>query len=302
MSLRATTCLSLCLLCTAITSQTFGQTSLGGPDPNVIQNGWVIAIWQNDVPAKEPGVITELLIEEGQMVRLDQVIAKIDERDAQMAVMVAKKKWEAAQVQADSDVSVRAAAKQRDLFNIELERKLKVNAAVRDAVSETEIRETTYRRDRAVLEIEASQHQMKVAVAEAAAAMSEAQRAKEMLANRQVKSPVEGFVTKVIRRQGTWVSPGEPVANIVQMNPLRVMVRVRYQDHPQATLNGRRAEVVVDVGNGRSEAATGVVGYTNMAIDQQSGLYEAWIEIDNRKDSAGRWIFTPGMDAAIHLK
>ena len=92
MSLRTTASMSLCLLFSSITSTSIGQDYLGAPDPNVIRNGWVIAIWQNDVPAKEPGVITELLIEEGQMVQLDQVIAKIDERDAKMTFMVAAKK------------------------------------------------------------------------------------------------------------------------------------------------------------------------------------------------------------------
>ena len=179
----------------ALATVATGQEEAKEPsrDPNVIENAFLIAIWQNDVPAKEPGVITELMVEEGDTVPLDHLIAQIDDRDAKMTFMVAAKKYTAAKVQADSDVSVRAAAKQRDLFAIELEKKLNVNARVPDAVSPTEIRETIYRRDRAILEIEASEHQMKVASAERDAAKAEAQRAKGMLENRQVKSPVEGF-------------------------------------------------------------------------------------------------------------
>ena len=97
------------------------------------------------------------------------------------------------------------------------------------------------------------------------------------------------------------MAPGEPVVNIVQMNPLRVMVRVDYTKHSQASLNGRRVQVIVDVGDGRSEAATGTVGFTNMTIDEDK-LYDAWIEIENQKDGSDRWIFTPGMRAKVHLK
>ncbi|MCA9216013.1 MAG: HlyD family efflux transporter periplasmic adaptor subunit [Planctomycetales bacterium] len=286
-----------------ITSIVLAAASVGqASDPNVIDNCSLYAIWANEVPAKEGGVITDLLIQEGQNVTADQVIAQIDEKDAKLAFKVAAMKWKAAKVQAESDVSVQAAIKQRDLYQIELQRKLQVVARVPDAVSKTEIRELEYRRDRGILEIEAAEHQMKVAIADEQAAMSEAQRAEAMIENRKVKSPVEGFVSQIIRRNGTWVSPGEPVAYIVQMDKLRVEMPVDYDDHPQSSLMGRRVEVIVDTGSGGSETASGVVGFTDVTIDKRSGLYRAWIEIENRKLSSGQWLFTPGMKATVHLK
>lgn len=279
-----------------------GQVNADNSSSNVIENCYLYAIWSNEVPAKDAGVITELNVEEGAIVETDQLIAQIDDRDAVMAANVAAEKWRAAKVQAESDVSVRAAQKQEQLYGIELERKLEVNKRVPNAVSETEIREYIYRRDRSTLEIEASRHQLTVAEAEAKAALAEVQRAKMMIENREVKSPVSGFVSQVLRREGTWVAPGDPVATIVQMDRLRVNAMIKYTDHPQSSVLGKSVDVVVTMGNGQSKTTTGVVGFTDVTIDQQNGIYRAWVEIENPQDASGRWLFTPGMSAAIHLK
>jgi multidrug efflux pump subunit AcrA (membrane-fusion protein) len=279
-----------------------GQFDSGTSDPNVIENCYLYAIWSNDVPAKEAGVITELNIEEGATVKTDQLIAQIDDRDAVMAANVAAEKWRAAKVQAESDVSVRAAQKQEQLYGIELQRKLEVNKRVPNAVSETEIREYQYRRDRSTLEIEASQHQLTVAEADAAAALAEVRRAKMMIENREIKSPVNGFVSQILRRRGTWVAPGDPVASLVQMDRLRVNAMIKYTDHPQTTVRGKSVDVVVTVGNDQSKTTTGIVGFADVTIDQQNGLYRAWVEIENPQDASGHWLFTPGMSAKIYLK
>jgi multidrug resistance efflux pump len=279
-----------------------GQFGSSNKNPDVIENCYLYAIWSNEVPAKDAGVITELNVEEGATVQIDEVIAQIDDRDARMAANVAAEKWRATKVQADSDVSVRAAQKQEQLYEIELERKLEVNRRVSNAVSATEIREIEYRRDRSTLEIEAAQHQLTVAEAEANAALAEVQRAKMMIENREVKSPVNGFVSQVLRRKGTWVAPGDPIATLVQMDRLRVNAMIKYTDHPQAELLGKSVDVVVTMGNEKSETTTGVVGFTDVSIDQQNGLYRAWVEIENPRDASGQWLYTPGMSAKIHLK
>ena len=90
-----------------------------------------------DVSAQESGVLIEVLVEEGVSVSLGDVLAKIDDRDAQVRRVQVELQKEVAEKEASNDINIRAAEKAAEVADAELVESESINAESQGAVPPT---------------------------------------------------------------------------------------------------------------------------------------------------------------------
>ena len=70
----------------------------------------------------------------------------------------------------------------------------------------------------AVLSIEKSEMELRIAGLQAKVSEAELAQATEKVERRRIKSPLAGQVQKIYRHVGEWVQAGEPVLHVVQVS------------------------------------------------------------------------------------
>lgn len=92
----------------------------------------------------------------------------------------------------------------------------------------------------------------------------------------RIAAPISGILNRQIAREGDFVSAGEPVAQIVQNNPLRAIVKIP-QQREAAVHQGQTAEVTTVDGT----THTGEIAYVSSVADGKTRTFRARIRIDN---------------------
>ncbi len=269
-------------------------------DREPVNRCYLVAI--NDVllAADETGKLIELFVDDGASVSAGDVIAQIDDADAIMAQNVAKYQYEASHKKAKNDISVRAAVASKEVAEVEYEQILKANEKRAGSYTESETLRARLNRDRSGLQIQLAQHEMEVAEAEAWAAYKQYQQAESMVERRKLKAPFSGVVDQVLREQGEWVSAGDAVVHLVQMDRLRVHGRIdKDRFHPN-DVQGRPVEVIVQLPGGVTHTVNSQIGFASPVIEED-GAFRVWAEIENTQ-VGDRWLLGPGFAATMQLR
>lgn len=91
-----------------------------------------------------------------------------------------------------------------------------------------------------------------------------------------VRAPIDGVLNVQIARQGDYVTDGDPVAEIVQNDPLRAVVQIP-QHRVGEVVEGQLARVTFLDG----EVREGRVRYVSAKADQQTRTFLARVRVDN---------------------
>ncbi|MEL6839434.1 MAG: efflux RND transporter periplasmic adaptor subunit [Pseudomonadota bacterium] len=118
----------------------------------------------------------------------------------------------------------------------------------------------------------------RVTQARAAQAAAEAAvvAAQEQLDNTVIRAPFPGRLNDLTLDVGEFVSPGDVVAEVVDNDPLTVMIQV-----PQIALSRIEKGQLADVQFITGETRTGRVGFIGNNADQQTRTFRVEIEVEN---------------------
>jgi len=262
----------------------------------------VSVIEQAQVPAREPGVLRELQVKEGDHVTKDQMLAQIDDRKEQHEFEASQYKWEAAKQEATNDVNVRYAKAGADVYRQEMLQNYEANRQVAGTVSQTEVRRAELKHKEFILQAEASEFKMQQAAIDAKVREAEMHIASENIERRKIRSPLDGMVTERRRRAGEWVQPGDPVIFVMRLDRLRVEGFVPAAEYSAADIDGRPVTITVVLAHGRREQFQGKVVFVNPEVDA-NGEFRVWAEVFNRQENE-HWLLNKGMIAemTIHLR
>ncbi|MFK7821782.1 MAG: efflux RND transporter periplasmic adaptor subunit [Planctomycetaceae bacterium] len=200
-----------------------------------------------DVPAQETGPLTELPVEEGQVVEEGALLARIDDADAGSAVAEATADYEVATVEATSNLAIESAEADLTAANKKLKSAEASRLKYEKAVKAYEMDELQLAVTQAKLAVERAKLVQEKAAKSAAAKSERVKRAKEKLKRHQVVSPISGSVVECKFEQGEWVEAGQVIARVVQTERLRIEGLI---DPSQAlpSLIGSRVTVTVPLG------------------------------------------------------
>ena len=154
------------------------------------------------------GIIDRIDVQDGDLVPTGLVIAQI--RDDLASAEVAT-----ASVKAENDVDLRYAVKLSELAQLEYSRALALNKEIPGAQSELAVRNLKIAAERALLQIEQASHKLEIA-------KLELKTARIVHAGYSVKAPFEGVILRVQKSVGESVQEGEPIADLANLNELRV--------------------------------------------------------------------------------
>jgi len=188
--------------------------------------------------AESQGSIQYLRVEEGQVIKKGQVIAKVDAVSLSSQLSGAQ----AAYSKAEKDVA-------------RYERLLKVGAVSQSALEDTRI-------------------QMENARANIA-------QINQQLSFTVIKSPIDGVVNKLMVEETSFVMPGNEIAEIVQVDRLKIQVNVA-EDNLSKIKEGQQVSIKTDVYP--LETFKGKVSNISVKADA-SRKFQITIEVDNTKDN-----------------
>jgi RND family efflux transporter MFP subunit len=162
------------------------------------------------VGSRVEGIVAEVLVKEGQTVKKGDVLVRLDDSIEKLEVALSR-----LQAEADQNLEgVRLIAKQKET---ELERGK--NLKDKGTLTGVEYEQ---------LELQLKVAQLNVAIAESKQQAAKLQLEKDMmrLAQREIRSPTDGVVTRLYKDPGEAVERLEKVAEVVQLSPLEIVLNV----------------------------------------------------------------------------
>ncbi len=286
-------------ICLAVAGTSMAQRNRNTPrDPDLVY-GSLVAIDEVQLPATDAGILTQILVEEGDSVSEKQTLVQIDDRDAVMAMQIAAHQYQSAKAQAENRISVEAAQKSHEVARAELDTAVEANRKVPGTFSETEVRRLRLTWQRAGLQIDLARHEMHVAALDARARLAQYEQAKAMIERRKLTAPHDGIVVRVYRHKGDWVQPGDAVMHLVRMNELRALGNFPADRYHWKDLLGKEVEVTVHLPSGRVESQRAKVGFASPVV-QDDNTFRIWAMVKNRKEDRF-WVLGPGLDVTIRL-
>ena len=217
-----------------------------------------------EAAATEPGLITKVLVAEGDAVRQGQPLATLDSDVYAATLAIAKQGMESLGNlnSALADVQL----KKDRLAKFEVLR-------ASDNAREEEL-------ERARAELAMAEARLLAVREELEIRRLEFEKIKVQLERRTVRSPLDGVVTKVRKNEGEYVAPNEPVVfTVVQLKQLLATFSV-----PSSIARELRVDQKVRVGFAdQTQAAEGTVEFVSPVTDAESGTVRVKVRLDNAK-------------------
>lgn len=278
------------------------QTQLRPQSPQrmaMISHALVSVIDDVEVPAQEAGLLVAVNAEEGTLVKKDEVVAQIDDRQAKLERYAAEVEREAALAKASDDIEVRFAEASLDVAAADVASSETINAKTPGLVPATEVRKLRLTKRRAELQIDKTK--LDLSVAKMAAEVHEAavKAADATIERRRILAPMDGEVIARIKQRGEWVNAGEPVLRVIRMDTLKVEGLLPAADHNPAELIQRPVLVEVDLAHGRKAQFEGRVAYVSPLVTA-GNKYRVRCEVVNRAEK-DQWLLRPGMTAVVSI-
>lgn len=257
----------------------------------------VILINSVRVPSQVEGMLTNLIVEEGAIVEIDQPLAIIDDRQAKLTLALKKAQELEAEYNAVNDINMRDAknseqlAREKAAAFVEME--------IKGSLAKWSARAANLEATREALRIELAEMNKKIAETQYLAKKSERELADLEITKRQITAPFGGFVEQRIAQLGEWVQPGSPILQLIQMDRLRAQGFVSAISPDQTVSPGMPAVVEFNLGGNRQERINGVVGFVGNDVDLQNRR-KIWVEFENRR-IGNDWMIKPGMIPVIRI-
>jgi multidrug efflux pump subunit AcrA (membrane-fusion protein) len=267
----------------------------------VLERCLVSLVEEAKVPAREPGVLVELTVREGAMVRRGDVIAKIDDDQPQMEKRKAKAEHDQAVAKAESDVDVRYSIAAEQVAEAEHKKALESHAKVPGSVTEVERARLMLNERKSELQIEQAQLERHMASLAAASKGVELEAAENAIERRLIKSPLDGVVVQIFPHQGEWMQPGDPLARVVRADKLRVEGYVDSSRFDPEEVRDRPVTVEVTLADDRKESFPGRIVFTSPLVES-GGDYRVFAEVENRQAAgSGQWLLRAGQTARMTI-
>jgi multidrug efflux pump subunit AcrA (membrane-fusion protein) len=252
------------------------------------------------ISAEVEGMLTKLPIKEGMHVAGGQVLATIDDRQAQAAVKVADLQYKAAVEKANDKIEETFAVASRDFAKKDLEKDMMANRGAAKAVTDIQIEQKILALKKASLQIDKALKDRTIALKETEAKGAEVEAAQIALDRRTLRAPFDGEVQEVNQKQAQWVNPGDPVLRLVQFDTLRAVGFVNARDFDPVDLANHPVTISVNLARDRTATAKGRVTFVSQTVVLEK--YQVLAEFPNQRDGQF-WLIRPGLEAemTIHL-
>ena len=260
----------------------------------VVESAMLKTIESTQVAAHASGIIREMTVKEGTIVKSGDEIGRIQDGGVKLQAERAKVAVEVARKKQANNIDVKLAAKNQAVAENEYQRAVAANQQLKDVYPINEIDRLKLIFDRTTLESERAAFEKSMAALEATAAEIEYKQALELCERHRIIAPCDGVVTAVERRVGEWVEPGNVLLRIVQIDRLRIEGFLASHDASDDLL-GKPAEVVIENSKPKLPLQAKLV-FISPDANPVNGQVRVFLEIDNTDGK-----LRPGMRPKVQL-
>jgi multidrug efflux pump subunit AcrA (membrane-fusion protein) len=264
----------------------------------IIEECELSSIQDQMVPSSDSGVLVKMPVSEGMRVTMDMEVGRVDDREAQALKIVKEKDYQVAKQEAESNIDIRFAQASAEVAKKAWEKLKQANKGSDRAVSEIEVLKAELEYRKAVLQVEKAIEDRKSKVLAADAKNSEVNAAEVAVTRRVLAAPFDGVVLKVFRHEGEWVSPGDPVVQVVRVDRLRVSGTLPASDWAPADIEDRKVTVDITMPRGQVKKVSGRVVFVSPVVSVDE--LPVWAEIDVPNEN-GRPLIHAGLKAKMTI-
>ena len=243
----------------------------GEEKPGVVHAQGTLAYKQQvSLSFDRPGVLAEVLTEEGQQVAKGDLVARLSDSVARTSLATAN-------AEAESDARLMLARKQQEAAEVEHKQLVVANRRAPNTYPKSNI-------DRLRLAAEVAAAQAKVAEHESVIAGLSAKQAEAELATFSIRSPIKGVVTRKLKQPGESVPQGESLLEIVDTEVVRVTGFVAANDAFRLKV-GDPVEVRIRIENAalpiEDETFKAKLGFVDLRVEPTRGVVRVWADLTN---------------------
>jgi RND family efflux transporter MFP subunit len=253
-------------------------------------SGNIIPVQTVKTAFKIPGVISEVLVNEGDRVEKGQVIAKLKQQDYAIKVKATSAELAAAELQIETEIpaKINQAKAQYDLTKASYERAQALFE--QEAVSKAQLDEISAKL--IVDENTYQQAQDAKGIAETKLQMAEAslEAARTTIDDTVIYSPISGVVLQKTMQEGEVTAAGYPVAVIGQLDEVWVQIGVS-DEYINSLYKGQAAEVYV---YGTQEVQKAVIDEIGSLADAKTRTFPVKLLVDNKEGKLKLGMVTKG--------
>jgi multidrug efflux pump subunit AcrA (membrane-fusion protein) len=275
------------------------QQPVASPDSITLSTCQIVLNDKLDLPAQEAGIIREIRIKEGDMVRIGDALVLLDDDLPLQQVKVAAAELEVAKFQAENKIPRLYAAETLKVAKAEYALSEEANRKVRGAVPPAMVNQLRLKITEAELSIEKADQDTEIAKKQVNVSEAKLEAAKIALKHRSLSSTLNGQVREIKKFVGEWVTNGETVLQVVQMDILRVQGRVKPSEASPAELLGRTAVIKVPLARGHVESVQGKIVFVDPVVEAD-GMFVVRAEITNPVEK-GQYLLRKGMSAVMTI-
>ena len=280
-----------------------GLIAFGGPvfgEDIKLDNCVVGLLDEARVAAQESGILVSVPVRDGQPVVKGEVVARIDDTLSVLQKKVSEAELGVAKKKLENDISIRYAKVASKVTRRNYERLYESNKIVKNSVPEADLEVAWLEWDEKEKMIEKAQFETEIAKEEMHVAEANLAAADEHIRRREVKAPWDGVVDQVVRHEGDWVEPGDPILRLLRMDFLRVESSLPSSKYNPEDIYHRPATITIRRAGDKIETFKGRVGGI-IPRSESDDRYPIWIEVQNRKQGPF-WLLHEGMraDVVIH--
>lgn len=277
-----------------------GRYSTEGGNPVI--EGVVKVQEEVRIPAQEAGVLINMPVKEGSRVAKGDLLATVDDREAEAALKIAEYGLQAANKRAEDVIEETYARKAAEVAKVDWRQSLEAVKQKKDAISDIEIRQKQLVFERSFLQIEKARKDRVLAELDANTKEAERDAAKEALDRRNIYAPFDGEVVEMFLHEAEWVNPGDPILMFSRFDVLYVEGRVYASEYDRSELMGKPVTVRITKAREREVSVPGTVVHVSQNVVGRLGSYTVRVEIQNQRDG-DHWVIQPGLSArmTIHL-
>ena len=227
------------------------------------------------VATEEPGLVLEILVEQGQAVTAGQLLARLNDERLAIEVRDAESQELAAQALVE-ERRAEAQWRERDL-------EMYQNLSQRSASNPKELYDA---------QAQVSIARAKLTAAERLIAASKARTdlLKKRLSDMQIKAPFDGLVIAKHAEIGEWVQEGDDVIELVSAGPIEAWLDVP-QQYADAII-GKQPSVTIDIEPLKTSVESSSVRVVPL-VDSRARSFSVIVRLENQKGT-----FTPGMSVS----
>lgn len=258
-----------------------------------------------DVPAQEAGMLTKLLVREGDEVKTGDPLGQIDDELEQELKKVAEYKLQVAEKEETNTYSAQAAEAAEKVSEAEFLQAQEANRRKPGTVAPAELNRMLLSHRHAKLQWQQAEYDLEIAEISKLVRQAEDGVAALQLKRRGIVATLDGIVVERYLDKGEWVRPGDRVLRIIRMDRLRIEGYIdATKVSPAQVRKGQKVSVRLSPGEALSVGPMGrefpgEIVHVSPVVEA-GPRFLVWAEVDN-PGRDGDWPLRPGLHADMTI-